>query len=92
MKITLINPPISLDDVYGRFKKLASFQPPVGLASLAGYLLQYKHDITIIDCNALGLSVDDTVRLIKSEPPDGESIRLTHINIRKKLNAQFQST
>ena len=70
MKITLINPPISLEDVYGRFKKLASFQPPVGLASLAGYLLEYKHDISIIDCNALGLSVDDTVRLVKSEPPD----------------------
>ena len=49
MRIILINPPISLDDVYGRFKKLASFQPPVGLASLAGYLLKYKHDVSIVD-------------------------------------------
>jgi len=70
VKIILINPPISLEDVYGRFKKLASFQPPVGLASLAGYLLQYKHDVSIVDCNAVGLSVEDTVKLIKSESPD----------------------
>ena len=70
MKITLINPPISLEDLYGRFKKLASFQPPVGLASIAGYLLQYKHDVSIIDCNALGFSVADTVRLVKSESPE----------------------
>ena len=70
MRIILINPPISLEDVYGRFKKLASFQPPVGLASLAGYLLQYKHDVSIVDCNALDFSVKDTVKLIKSESPD----------------------
>ena len=57
MKITLVNPPISLEDVYGRFRKLASFQPPVGLASLAGYLLPHGHEVQIIDCNALGISV-----------------------------------
>ncbi|MBT4435771.1 radical SAM protein [bacterium] len=70
MRIILINPPISLDDVYGRFKKLASFQPPVGLASLAGYLLKYKHDVSIVDCNAIGFSVSDTVKYVQSESPD----------------------
>ena len=57
MKITLVNPPISLEDVYGRFRKLASFQPPVGRASLAGYLLPNGHEVQIIDCNALGLKL-----------------------------------
>ena len=70
MKITLVNPPISLEDVYGRFRKLASFQPPVGLASLAGYLLPHGHEVQIIDCNALGMSVKQAVREIQSNPPD----------------------
>lgn len=70
MKVTLINPPISIEKVYGRFKKLASFQPPVGLASLAGYLLQYGHKVQIIDCNNRSLSIEDVVKELKKYPPD----------------------
>ena len=40
MQITLINPPICLKDVYGKFEKLASFQPPLGITSLRDLLFK----------------------------------------------------
>ena len=52
MKVTLVNPPICHKDVYGRFAQLATFQPPTGLAHLAGYLLQYGYEVEIIDAQA----------------------------------------
>ena len=75
MRILLINPPICLKDVYGRFEKLASFQPPMGITSLAGYLLQYGYDVEIIDANAPcdrgeDLTIEDLVKEIKKYPPD----------------------
>ena len=70
MQITLINPPICLKDVYGKFEKLASFQPPLGITSLAGYLLQYGYDIKILDANATYLTIEDIVKELKKDPPD----------------------
>jgi anaerobic magnesium-protoporphyrin IX monomethyl ester cyclase len=75
LKIILINPPICLKDVYGRFEKLASFQPPMGITSLAGYMLQYGHKIEIIDANAPcdrgnDLNIEDIVKELKKYPPD----------------------
>ena len=70
MQITLINPPICLKDVYGKFEKLASFQPPLGITSLAGYLLQYDYDVKILDANATYLSIEDIVKELKKYPPD----------------------
>jgi len=70
MRITLINPPICLKDVYGRFEKLASFQPPLGLTSLAGYLLQFGHDLQIMDANASDYSIEDIVKELRKDPPD----------------------
>ena len=70
MKVILVNPPICIKDVYGRFAQLASFQPPTGLAHLAGYLLQYGHEVEIVDANCLSLTIEDIVKEIKKYPPD----------------------
>ena len=70
MKVLLLNPPICIQDVYGRFAQLASFQPPTGLAHLAGYLLQYGHEVEIIDANCLSITIEDIVKEIKKYPPD----------------------
>ena len=40
MKITLINPPITVEEIYGKYSDLASFQPPIGLCALAAYLFK----------------------------------------------------
>jgi radical SAM superfamily enzyme YgiQ (UPF0313 family) len=42
----------------------------VGLASLAGYLLQDGHEVQIIDCNNQGLSIEDVVAELRKYPPD----------------------
>lgn len=70
MRVTLINPPISMEKVYGKFVKLASFQPPMGIASLAGYLLHYGHEVKIIDSAIMNYSIEEIVREIKNDAPD----------------------
>ena len=51
MNIVLVNPPVCWKDVYGKFEKVASFQAPIGLPALAAYLLQYGHNVQIMDAN-----------------------------------------
>lgn len=65
MKITLINPPIAIQDVYGKYSDLASFQPPIGLCALAGFLIKYKYEVEIIDANALNMSLSGVVKSIE---------------------------
>lgn len=69
MKILLINPPISVEDVYGKYSNLASFQPPIGLCALAGYLLYYRYDVKIIDASVSGMSILDVVKDVKKFNP-----------------------
>jgi anaerobic magnesium-protoporphyrin IX monomethyl ester cyclase len=75
VKIILINPPVCWKDVYGKFEKVASFQAPIGLPSLAAYLIQYGHDIQIIDGNVPDdrgndLTVENIANEISKYPPD----------------------
>lgn len=70
MKITLINPPIGIKEIYGKYSKLASFQPPIGLCALAGYLAKYGYTVRIIDANVLNLTISDIVKVIIDEPAD----------------------
>ena len=68
MKITLINPPISVEEIYGKYSGLASFQPPIGLCSLASYLIKYGYKVKIIDANVLNFSITDIIKTITDEP------------------------
>jgi|TARA_B100000315_G_scaffold186392_1_gene175780 radical SAM superfamily enzyme YgiQ (UPF0313 family) len=74
VKITLINPPVCWKDVYGKFEKVASFQAPIGLPALAAYLIQYGHDLQIIDGNVPDdrghdLTVEEIANEIGKYPP-----------------------
>ncbi len=74
MKILLINPPVCWKDVYGKWAKVASYQAPIGLPTLAAYLLQYGHDLQIIDGNVpdggYDLTVENIAKEIGKYPPD----------------------
>lgn len=71
MKITLINPPITVEEIYGKYSELASFQPPIGLCSLASYLIKHGYEeVKIIDANVLGLSISEIVGDITNNFPD----------------------
>jgi len=69
MKITLINPPITVEQIYGKYSGLASFQPPIGLCSLAGYLIKNGHEVNITDANVLNLSTPDILKTIATAAP-----------------------
>ncbi|MBU0477575.1 B12-binding domain-containing radical SAM protein [bacterium] len=71
MKITLINPPLTLDEAYGNYSDLASFLPQLGLCALASYLIKYGYkEVRIIDANVLGSSLSNIVKDVMSDSPD----------------------
>lgn len=67
--ITLIMPPFSIDEVYGKYKDLASFQPPVGLCTLASYLIQQGYKVKIIDANVGRFTLNAIVEQIEKNRP-----------------------
>ncbi|GAX62294.1 Fe-S oxidoreductase [Candidatus Scalindua japonica] len=69
-KIVLVNPPMNIEEVYGKFSELGGASPPTGLCYLAGYLRDFGYDVSIIDGEALRLSCHDTVSKILTEQPD----------------------
>jgi len=67
LKIILINPPADIKDIYGKYSLLASLQPPIGLCSLASYLIKNGYEVKILDANVLHLSTVDIVRYLKNQ-------------------------
>ena len=71
MKIILVNPPFSFDDLTGKTKsmtKVMNVIPPLGLCYIAAYLEKNDYDVSIID----GQLVDyaKTLNIIEKEQPD----------------------
>ncbi|MFA4955716.1 MAG: radical SAM protein [Candidatus Methanoperedens sp.] len=64
--IILINPPIKLSQWE---LKLGSKLPPLGLASLAGYVRDKGISVKILDASNLGLDIDSVLDFIKIESP-----------------------
>ena len=84
MKILLINPPLTVESVYGKYSDLASFQPPIGLCSLAAYLRanSYK-DVRILDASVLLMSIEKVVNEVLAESPDMVGIYTNTVNFYK---------
>jgi len=55
----LINPPMFYDKSEGIWKEINSNFPPLGLASIAGYLTNSGKSVQIIDCNIVSPSVEE---------------------------------
>jgi anaerobic magnesium-protoporphyrin IX monomethyl ester cyclase len=70
-RILLLNPRISGDVRYGKFKSVGSYLPPYGLLSIAGVLEQKGHAVKIIDADTQkGLTLDDIRQVINDFRPD----------------------
>lgn len=67
--ITLVMPPFSIEEVYGKYKDLASFQPPVGLCTVGAYLIQKGYQVKIIDANVGRFSLKSIVEQIEKDKP-----------------------
>lgn len=82
-KILLLNPRISGDVRYGKFKSVGSYLPPYGLLCIAGFLEQKKHIVKIIDADTQkGLTLDDIQKIINDFTPD--IIGMTAYSIARK--------
>ncbi len=59
MKILLIYPPITSEEIYSKYSKAAPCLPPLGLCYLAKYLLDANYEVKIIDCVVERLTLDE---------------------------------
>ncbi|MCK4649163.1 cobalamin-dependent protein, partial [bacterium] len=69
MKILFLNPPFT---EYGGLKGHGGLAPPLNLGYLASYLRakEPKHKLSILDCEALGLTYAKIEEHLKKESPD----------------------
>jgi radical SAM superfamily enzyme YgiQ (UPF0313 family) len=69
MKILLVYPRITEEEVYSQYSKAAPCLPPLGLCYLARYLLDANYDVKIIDCVAQRLSLEElSSKIIEYSP------------------------
>ncbi len=69
-RVVLVNPPMHIKEVYGKFSEWGGASPPTGLCYLAAYLRKHNYDVSIIDGEALRLSCQETVNEILKHQPD----------------------
>lgn len=70
-KVLLINPCISGDLRYGKYKHVGSYLPPYGLLSIAAVLEQYGHIVRVVDADFRGgLSLDYLKQVIIDFKPN----------------------
>lgn len=58
-EIVLVNPPLSLEERYGKFARGGTQTPPIGLAQVAAVTRDHGWDTAILDCAAEGLGYAD---------------------------------
>ncbi len=65
--VILINPPLTLEDRYGKdMKRFGAVSEPLGLAYIAGYLETLKIPVRILDSQAEDMSIAEVVTAISS--------------------------
>ncbi|MDD4979717.1 MAG: radical SAM protein [Candidatus Omnitrophica bacterium] len=79
--IVFINPPLTLEERYGKLSSGGSLLAPLGLATLAAITRDKGFKAEIIDSAALGLSYEDTVDQIIQRAPKYVGITATTIAI-----------
>ncbi|MGR3317532.1 MAG: B12-binding domain-containing radical SAM protein [Candidatus Anammoxibacter sp.] len=80
-KIIFVNPPIALEDRYGRYAAAGSHFPPLHLTSLAAVTRQHGFETGIIDPVALSWDMQTTLQAILDKSPDYVGITATTISV-----------
>jgi anaerobic magnesium-protoporphyrin IX monomethyl ester cyclase len=83
MKIVLINPPISSEQVFGNWdlSGLDTYCPPLGLLYIASFAREHQHNPYIVDINVLKWSVSKVVEFVLSSEADVVGITSTTVNV-----------
>jgi radical SAM superfamily enzyme YgiQ (UPF0313 family) len=80
MKILLINPPISQEDVYSKYAAGAPCLPPLGLCYLAAVLIDKGYRPEIIDCAAEKMSHLELLKKVAEYKPDIVGVSCTTVS------------
>ena len=70
MKILLINPSITRQDVYAKYSVGAPCLPPLGLCYLAAVLSDHGYETRILDCFAENISTSELKKEVEGFAPD----------------------
>jgi radical SAM superfamily enzyme YgiQ (UPF0313 family) len=100
MKISLINPPMSHEELYGEWdmSDVKSTSPPIGLLSLAAVAREAGHEVQLVDALALGYNIEKIVEDIDGFGPGMLCISsMTHSiesagNLARELKGRYKET
>ncbi len=71
IKIVLVNPPLLVQDRYGRdLKNFGAISEPLGLAYLAANLEMHNYEVSIVDAAALSWGCKETAKELLNQCPD----------------------
>lgn len=79
--IIFINPPLTMEERYGKLASAGSLEPPHSLCNLAAVCLKENISAEILDVPALGLSYEETVKTILSKSPKYVGITAVTISV-----------
>lgn len=91
MRILLINPPTSFDQIYGDWdlSSLDTYSPPLGILYIASFIKEYQHEPYVLDLEAIKWNVDKVSDFIHAWDPCLIGITSMTINF---MNAQKIAT
>jgi radical SAM superfamily enzyme YgiQ (UPF0313 family) len=87
MKITLIYPPISVQDRYGTdIGDIGGRQAPLGVLYLSAFIKNAGHEVQVIDAEAERLSCNQIIERVKSFNPVAVGISITTVAYQNSSN------
>ncbi|MBF0122198.1 MAG: radical SAM protein [Candidatus Omnitrophica bacterium] len=88
-KILFLNPPFYTEETYGKFSRVGSTMPFLGLCYLAAILKRHQFDVKIVDTILLHLTMEDVLKEIQAYSPDVVGITVSTLSsIRANILAQ----
>ena len=83
MRLLLITPPTSLDELYGKLSEIGTLYPSLGLAYLASYAEKQGHEVKVIDSEAKKYNYEEINKLTLAFKPDIVGMQTYCTNLKK---------
>ncbi len=82
-KIIFVNPPLTLEEMYGKLAIAGSRDPPLGLCYLAAITKEKGYETKILDAPAMNFGIKRSLEYILKENPDYVGITAVTLSITK---------
>jgi anaerobic magnesium-protoporphyrin IX monomethyl ester cyclase len=80
-QVVFVNPPLTLEERFGRFAKAGNVMPPLGLCYLAAYTRSKGYKTEILDAPAEAMSYVDAASFILAKKPELVGLTATTLSI-----------